>query len=271
MNITTFLRLYLLYLVFNIGGWVYFGYLSYYTANLTTQTCNSYIKELTDAIKFLVGISMSITTLNIFIATGNILNRYQEIVSDNLVCILAMSVFLLSIAGINSLVIFSITSGMANLECSDYDVEFGIKIAVYGVIWIAFIEAFLIFLGIMNFLYYAIIDAKLHELCEPCFDICKKYRERQIAVEPTIPKYNTDCVSIPISVFKGELEQKKEPKMLCSICYDGAIKLLLEPCNHICICELCYNSLIEKKCPICKTGISGKKKVFFVSPNPNPI
>jgi len=130
-------------------------------------------KELTDAIKFLVGISMSMTTLNIFIATGNILNRYHGVVIDNLLCILAMFVFLLSIAGINSLVIFSITSGIANLECSDYDVEFGIKIAVYGVIWVAFIEALLIFLGIMNFLYCAIIDAKLHELCESCFDICK--------------------------------------------------------------------------------------------------
>jgi len=121
-----------------------------------------------------------------------------------------------------------------------------------------------IFLGIMNFLYCAIVDAKLHKLCERCFDICKKYRERQIAVEPpTIPKYNTDCVSIPISAFNEE----KEPIMLCSVCYDGAITLLLEPCNHICICELCYNSLIEKKCPICKSGISGTKKVFFVSPN----
>ena len=263
MNITTFLRLYLLYIVFNVIGWVYFGYLTYYTTELTTQSCNSYTKELTDSIKILVGISMSMTTLNIFIATGNILNRYHGVDTDNLLCILAMSVFLLSIAGINSLVLFSITSGMANLQCSDYDVEFGIKLAVYGVIWVAFIEALLIFFGIMNFMYCAIIDAKLHQLCEHCFDICKKYREMRIAVEPTIPKYNTDCVSIPISAFK----QEKEPKMLCSVCYDGAITRLLEPCNHICICELCYNSVIEKKCPICKSWISGKKKVFFDSPN----
>lgn len=115
MNITTFLRLYLLYIVFNIGGWVYFGYLMYYTVNLTTQTCNSYSNELIDAIKFMVGISMSITTLNIFIATGNILNRCHEIVADNLICILTISMLLLSIAGMNSLVIFSITSSMSDL------------------------------------------------------------------------------------------------------------------------------------------------------------
>lgn len=269
MNITTFLRLYLLYIVFNVGGWVYFGYLMYYTANLTTQTCNSYINELIYAIKFLVGISMTMTTLNIFIATSNILYRFQEIEINNLICILVISAFLLSIASMNSLAIFSITSGMTNLECSENDSYFGIKIAVYGVIWIAFIEAFLMFFGIIRFLYYIILDAKLHELCEPCFNICKKYRERRVAVEPSIPKYNTDCVSIPISVFKEEKD--KEPKMICSVCYDGAITLLLEPCNHICICEKCYDSLIEKDCPICKTKISATKKVFFASPSQNKI
>jgi len=256
MNITTFSRIYLSYILFNVAGWVFFAYLMYYTKNLTTQTCNSYTKELTDSIKIIVGISMSITSINIFSATGNILNHSDDIILDNYYCIFTIKVIILSIAGINSLVIFCITSGMTNLQCSNNEAEFGIKLAVYGVIWIAFLEMFLIFFAIMRFIYYIILDAKLHELCEPCFDILKKYRERRI--QPSIPKYNTDCVSIPIS----------EPKMLCSVCYDGAITLLLEPCNHICICELCYNSLITKECPICKTGILTTKKVFFVSPNP---
>jgi hypothetical protein len=233
----------------------------YYTTNLTIQTCNSYTKELSYAIKIFVGLSMGITTLNIFVATGNILYRIQEIAIDNLVCMFVTSSILLSIAGINSLVIFCITSGMNELQCFDNDSEFGIKIGVYGVIWIAFIEMFLIFIVIMRFMYAIIIDAKIHELCEPCINIWKKYRERRI--QPSIPKYNTNEVSIPISAFKEE----NRPKMLCSVCYDGEITLLLEPCNHICICELCYNSLITKECPICKSGILTTKKVFFVSPN----
>ncbi len=263
MYITTFLRIYLLYILFNIGGWVYFSYLIYYTKNLTTQTCNSYTKELCEAIKFLVGISMCMTTLNIFVATRNTLNHVQEIAIDNLVCIVITSSTLLSIAGINGLAIFSITSGMTNLQCSNNDSEFGIKLAVYGVIWITFIEALLIIVEIISFLYYIIIDAKLHELCVPYFNICKKYRERRVAVESTIPKYNTNHVSIPISALKEE----KEHKMMCSVCYDGEITLLLEPCNHICICEKCYDSLIAKDCPICKSAISGTKKVFFASPS----
>jgi hypothetical protein len=234
----------------------------YYTKNLTTQTCNSYTKELTDSIKIIVGISMSMTTINIFSETGNILNNSDEIILDNYCCIFTIKVILLSIAGINSLVTFCITSGMTNLQCSNNEAEIGIKLAVYGVIWIAFVEMFLIFFVIMQFLYAIILDAKLHELCEPCFDIWKKYRERRI--QPSIPKYNTNEVSIPISALKEE----KQPKMSCSICYDLEITLLLEPCNHICICELCYNSLIKKECPICKSRILTTKKVFFVSPNP---
>lgn len=263
MNIITFSRFYLLYLLFNVGGWVYFSYLINYTTNITTQTCNSYTKEMTDAIKIITGISMSISTINLLNLTNKLFNRYDDIIIEKTFFNFALIVILLSIAGINGLSIFCITSGMTNIHCSDSDSEFGIKLAVYGVIWVTFIEALLIFFGIMRFLYYTILDAKLHELCEPCFDILRKYRERRIAVEPQIPRYNTNHVSIPISALREE----KEPKMMCSVCYDGAITLLLEPCNHICICELCYNSLIEKKCPICKSTISGTKKVFFVSPN----
>lgn len=261
MYITTFLRLYLLYILLNIAGWVYFGYLMYYTINITDQSCNSYIKELSESIKIFVGLSMSMTTINILIATCNILNRIQEIVVDNLICFFTLTIIFLSISGINSLIIFSITSGMTELQCSNNNTEFGIKLAVYGVIWIAVIEALFIFLAIMNFLHSVILDAKLHELCEPCFNIFKKYRERRIAVESTIPKYNKNHVLVPINALK------EENKILCSICYDSAITLLLEPCNHICICELCYNSLISKECPICKTEILTTKKVFFVSLN----
>ena len=264
MNIITFSRFYLLYLLFNVGGWVYFSYLINYTANITTQTCNSYTKEMTDAVKIITGIAMSISTINFLNLTNDLFNRDDYIVIEKSFFYFALIVILLSIAGLNGLSIFCITSGMTNIQCSDTDSEFGIKLSVYGVIWIVFIEMFLIFFRIMNFLYYIILDAKLHELCEPCFDILRKYRERRIAIEPQIQRYTTNHVSIPITALKEE----KGPKFVCSICYDGAITLLLEPCNHICICELCYNSLITKECPICKTKISATKKVFFVSPSP---
>ena len=127
--------------------------------------------------------------------------------------------------------------------------------SVYGIIWIAFIEMFFVSIIIIKILLNIIINAKLNLLCQSCIDICKKYSQRRIGIEPSISKNNPNEVSIQIS-------------LLCSICYDNNINLLLEPCNHICICDLCYNLLVAKECPICKTNILTTKKVFFIIPNP---
>jgi len=258
MNITIFSRLYLLYLLFNISGWIYFGYLIYYTNNITTQTCNSYTKELIDAIKILFGISMALTSLNILSAVSSLYNSEDEVMIQNFVSLFSTSFLFLSIAGINSLVIFSITSGMTDIRCTDSNSEFGIKLAVYGTIWITFIEIMIILIFLLSILVDIIVNAKLHLICISCLNIIKNYRERRIAIEPTIPKYETNHACIPISSLK-------ENKILCAICYDSNINLLLEPCNHICICKLCYNSLYTQQCPICKTKISTTKEIYFAN------
>ena len=258
MNIS-FLRFYLCYLLFNIGGWVYFGYLIYYTNYISTDNCNNYTKDLTTVIKIFVGISMSLTTVNVCSATNSILNNDNELLIENLLSTIITTILFLTISGLNSLVIFGITDGMTNIRCSDYNSEFGLKLSVYGVIWITFIEILVIFLAIILFLGKIIVNAKLYLLCESCINIYKKYKERRIGIDPTIPKYNTNQITIPIPAFK------EEHKILCSICYDSAITLLLEPCNHICICQLCYNSLVTNECPICKTKILATRKIYFAN------
>jgi hypothetical protein len=262
MNLVSFLRFYLIYLLFNIGGWVYFGYLVYYTSYITTENCNSYTKELTDAIKIFVGISMSITTINVASATNSILNNDTELIFENLLGTIISTIMCFTISGIISFVIFGMTLGMTDIRCSSNNTEVGLKLSVYGVIWVIFIEILLILLAIIIFLSNVIVNAKLHLLCTSCFNLCKKYKERRIGVEPSsVPKYNTNHVTIPMPVA----ELKEEPKVLCSICYDSDVTLLLEPCNHICICQLCYNSLITKECPICRTNISATRKIYFAN------
>jgi hypothetical protein len=257
MNIVIFSRLYLFYLLYNIVGWIYFGYLLYYTGNITTQTCNSYTKELIDTNKIFFGISMALTSLNIFTATGLILyNSSDNVVIENLFCLFTTSLLFLSLAGINSLIIFSITFGMTDIHCSDTNSEFGLKLSVYGGIWIAFIEIVIISISLLSFIYSIIINAKLHLICESCLNIIKNYRDRRIAIESSLPRYNKNDVSIPITTLK-------ENKILCAICYDSAITLLLEPCNHLCICQLCFNSLVTNECPICKTKILATRKIYF--------
>lgn len=267
MNLVSFTRYYIGYLLFNVAGWVYFGYLMQYTIFMTTQTCNSYTKELTDVVKVLVGISMSLTTLNILIATNNICNVATNEVGvlnlDNLHCNLIITTLLLSVSGIIGLTMFVMTSGMTDIQCSNENAETGLKLTVYGVVWIAFIEMLLIlFYVVLPFVSDVIVNAKLHLFCTPCFDIIKKYSERRIGVavsERSMPKYNTNHITVPMPV-------KEHPNAMCSVCYDNSITLLLEPCNHVCMCHVCYDSLVSKECPICKTKIATTRKIYFASP-----
>lgn len=274
MNIVSMSRFYICYLLFNVGGWVYFGYLVSYTSDITTQTCNSYTKELIDAIKILVGICMTLTTLNMITTTCNILNmefgeNYSALKTENLYCLMSTSFIILSVSGIISMAIFGITSGMTDIQCSSENAELGLKLSVYGVIWITFIEILLILKSIILFLYNIIVNAKLNLLCEckyeyiPCFNIFKKYKQRRIGIESSnIQKYNTDHITIPMPVA----EFKEEPKVvLCSICVDSPITLLIEPCNHLCMCHKCYELLVTKECPICRTKISTTRKIYFAN------
>ena len=269
MNLISFSRYYISYLLFNAGGWVYFVYLVYYTSYMTTQNCNSYTKELTDVIKTLVGISLSFTTINVGVATNNLCsflaNEVDALDINHLCCLLITTILLLSVAGICGLSLFGMTSGMTDIQCSNANAEFGLKLSVYGVIWITFLEILLILFEITAFISSVIASAKLHLFCTPCFNMMKKYKERRIGVEHvehiqhSIPKYSTTHITIPMPV-------KEERHAVCSVCYDNTITLLLEPCNHVCMCHLCYDSLVSKECPICKTQISATRKIYFASP-----
>ena len=73
MNNIIFARLFILYLLFNIGGWIYFGFLQYYLNFITSNNCNYYYNELI-ANKILIGIIMSLVTLN----TLNIISIYKN-------------------------------------------------------------------------------------------------------------------------------------------------------------------------------------------------
>jgi hypothetical protein len=276
MYTVSFTKSYIGLLLFNTGGWVYFGYLIYYASFLDADTCNSYTKDFTDVAKIFLGIGMSATSLNIIgmtIDATNDTNRHIHergyISVDNLCCMFVSTIASLSVSGIFALAVFGVTSGMSDIQCSDANAEFALKLLVYGLCWIAFVEMCVIVVSMILFLKNIIGYVKV---CEPCFDICKKYRERRIVcsanvgLESSMKKYNTHHVTIPMPIATATAAQKEEHNLLCSICYDASITLLLEPCNHICMCNACYNSLVKKECPVCKTEISATKKVYFATP-----
>lgn len=258
MNNIIFARLFILYLLFNIGGWIYFGYLQYYLNFINSDNCNYYYYELI-ANKILIGIIMSLVTLN----TLTIISIYKNNEFGNININLYFDTFIyrsflillfLTISGIIGLVIFIKSNALTNIYCSDNNAFFGIQLSIYGTIWIAIIELICITFIILSILCNIIKDSKLYLLFLPCYDIYNKYKQRRIEIE----NHNNE-ISIPITALK------ENNKILCCICYDSSISLLLEPCNHICICELCYNSLVSNNCPICKKEILSKKKVYLIN------
>ena len=77
-NLVTFARFYIGYLLFNVGGWVYFGYLLYYASFLKADTCNSYTKDFTDVAKIFLGVAMATTSLNIVGMTMDAVNSTER-------------------------------------------------------------------------------------------------------------------------------------------------------------------------------------------------
>jgi len=59
---------------------------------------------------------------------------------------------------------------------------------------------------------------------------------------------------------KNRLRCEKD-QQLCSVCLGVPKCILLTPCNHICVCEACGDRL--SNCPMCKTAVQGRIKVYL--------
>ncbi len=49
----------------------------------------------------------------------------------------------------------------------------------------------------------------------------------------------------------------------CVVCLDGAKAVRFAPCNHICCCEKCGLGTTLTACPLCRSPITGRDKLFF--------
>ena len=56
--------------------------------------------------------------------------------------------------------------------------------------------------------------------------------------------------------------EKRENRNKCAICKERDINIILNPCQHVCICSHCYERMLikpneRKNCPICRSSITG--------------
>ncbi|KAJ6809190.1 uncharacterized protein M6B38_161365 [Iris pallida] len=61
---------------------------------------------------------------------------------------------------------------------------------------------------------------------------------------------------------RQEYERLQNEKVLCRICYEGEISMVLLPCRHRTLCKPCSEKC--KKCPICRIPIEERMPVYDV-------
>ena len=59
--------------------------------------------------------------------------------------------------------------------------------------------------------------------------------------------------------------EKLEEEMLCVVCQGNKKNILLQPCNHVCLCPSCVREVMRQSshCPLCRKHISKWTKVYL--------
>ena len=79
-----------------------------------------------------------------------------------------------------------------------------------------------------------------------------------IIVTPPVAQVNGNTV-----IFEGSLPSLVETldeEEQCILCYKYKKNIVYEPCNHVISCYECFEKLVRKECPVCKTVITKIKK-----------
>mmetsp|Transcript_23023 Transcript_23023/g.30057 ORF Transcript_23023/g.30057 Transcript_23023/m.30057 type:complete len:573 (-) Transcript_23023:328-2046(-) len=124
------------------------------------------------------------------------------------------------------------------------------------------------------------VEAFLKEWVQKtCGSIIGKYQE---LVEYFISaKLSTDCIEhitsslvVPHSddesptnqedsneVFVAETDELKPTPILCCVCLENPKSVVILPCKHLCLCDMCASADLES-CPMCRILIEDKLSVF---------
>ena len=74
---------------------------------------------------------------------------------------------------------------------------------------------------------------------------------------------STTAEAAALSLIMGEKEESKEENvnLLCKICMENKVSIVILPCAHLCSCTNCASSL--KTCPICRKQFKGYVRAFL--------
>lgn len=144
-------------------------------------------------------------------------------------------------------------------SCIEENMEFAYNYATFSFLWFSFIVyfgiAYIILWNIFVGIYKSLKEANFYDCLIGLYNRTIKVAPRKIPDNDK--EIQTENYSIiPIKSF--------ENKMTCIICYNNGVNIIIKPCQHICICESCYNQLEKKKCPCCNNNIKKIKNLFIL-------
>lgn len=102
----------------------------------------------------------------------------------------------------------------------------------------------------------------LHELVESVRDIARKRLSqleeiREDLQNTTSPSHaaKADLVKEVVSSFENDIN------ILCKVCMQNRVSIVILPCAHLSSCEKC--SIFLRKCPICRSNFKGYVRAFL--------
>lgn len=99
-------------------------------------------------------------------------------------------------------------------------------------------------------------------------DVCDQLTDNRRG-SPTSPHLNDENASEPTEpvccVGSREPESRPQPKvvdqLLCKICYDDTVSVLLDGCCHLVMCDECADNVTI--CPVCRAKITNRIHVYL--------
>lgn len=92
-------------------------------------------------------------------------------------------------------------------------------------------------------------------------------KKQSVAIDlSALGKHKNTCMNFislaPTEVVTPIAAPEIAEHKLCTVCLENEKNILLEPCNHVCLCENCA-AQIDKLCPICRAEFTTQKKIYF--------
>lgn len=243
--------------------WAHFGILVYYNEKANNTDCDFELYTFTQAIiaMYVVGLILLLSGIcKILYVLSNesemsndfIFNCYEDYIKS-------MTLFLLflSVSSILSIVVIFKSDILYNsTPCKSFNNNLLLYLVIISFSW-------LVISGILYVSFYLIYKwitilfiLFKKSICYDCFSI----KHAHVEISQNDKECQCDIqVAIPIQDINSDI------KYMCILCQENKMEFLCDPCNHICMCNDCYDKLDKKICPCCRTPIANKKNIFFTT------